>query len=279
MHLEVNRCDVGQRRVTISISRNTDSTKTLIIAPAMGVKSAFYKPFASFFFSRGFNCVLIDYHGMFHEPLSSAPSDISSFGKVDLTRAIEYTLETFNSTDLYFLGHSIAGQVLPLAKNASLLKAAYLVASQSVDVSNWSGKTKVAVNFFWGVSIPIATRLFGYLPSWTYGGKHHLSKSVARDWARLARTPGGMAADTEYNRSCYENFNVPTKFISIENDDLLAPRKAVVDLCQQYGSAVKEVKHLKKHNSTANHVDHFSFFRNDNAEFWDDVYQWFGEVS
>ena len=78
-------------------------------------------------------------------------------------------LETVSKTRALFLGHSIAGQLFPLAKMSNKIKAAYLVASQNVSKNNWSGFSKFKVNIFWHIIIPFCTNLFGYLPAAAYG--------------------------------------------------------------------------------------------------------------
>ena len=279
MNLISHDIKIGQRRVVVSICQSGPSSPTLIIGPAMGVKSSFYHPIAEYFYDRDFNCVLVDYHGMFFESNNPSPSDIASFGKIDLMHVIQYCRDELRAKDLFFLGHSISGQILPLAENANEFSAAYLVASQSVDRTNWSGRSRLAVDFFWNVLIPLSTAIFHYLPAWTYGGKRHLAKSVARDWARLAKTSGGLAEDNAYNGSRYKAYNVPTKFVSIDGDDLLAPKKAVSDLYQRYGSTAKTIRHVGSDSTSRGSIDHFNFFRTHNSELWSDIHHWFNSAA
>jgi len=188
---------------------------------------------------------------------------------------VRYCRNVLHAEELFFLGHSISGQILPLAENANEFSAAYLVASQCVDRNNWSGRSRLAVNFFWSVSIPLATAIFNYLPAWTYGAKRHLSRSVARDWARLAKTSGGVAKDNAYNNGRYLAYNVRTKFLSIAGDHLLAPKKAVSDLYAQYGTTAKAIKHLDA--PSHKRVDHFTFFKKINSDLWIDIQDWFDQ--
>ena len=276
MNFENYQFNVDQRRIAIRVLRHHEQKKAVVIGPAMGVKSSFYHPIASFLHEQGFNCILFDYHGMFVEKEAGPSSDIASFGKNDLSIVIDFALKVLHTDELYFVGHSIAGQVLPLAANANVFKAAYLVASQSVDVTNWSGKSRLAVNVFWNILIPLTTVFFRYLPSWVYGGKHHLAKPVARDWARLAKSKGGIAEDTPYNKTRYRAFTVPTKFVSIEGDDLLAPKRAVTHLYHQYASTVKDHHHHVAKSSKK--LDHFSYFRKQNKCLWEDIPAWFENV-
>jgi len=73
-----HRIEVDDRIITLSIGRSKSSTRALIIGPAMGVKSSFYHSIAEFFYHQDFNCILVDYHGMFYENGKHTKSDIAS---------------------------------------------------------------------------------------------------------------------------------------------------------------------------------------------------------
>lgn len=109
----------------------------IIIAPAMGVKQAFYQDIADYN-SLSYAVITLDYTGM----LTTGGSDdfkMANFGRNDIAGAITITEKQFPGFDIYIIGHSVAGQVFPLAANAYKVKAAYFVASQSVDQVHWSG--------------------------------------------------------------------------------------------------------------------------------------------
>ena len=263
----------------------------IIIAPAMGVKKGFYRDIAEYYNTLSFAVITFNYTGMLSGGRTAAGADfkMEDFGRKDIAGAIALAELQFPGLEIYLIGHSVAGQVFPLAANANRVKAAYFVASQSVDQVHWSGWPKLTVTILWYVSIPLLTHLLGYLPAWGYGGKYKLNRNIAADWARFARTRGGVAADwARFARTrggvaagvhdgpgLYAALRVPSKFISLENDDLLAPERAVIALMEAYGSPVKEHEHLRSGKFGKHHPGHFDFFRKRYRKLWDLPLEWF----
>lgn len=246
----------------------------IIIAPAMGVKRAFYRDIAEHYNSLSYVVITLDYTGMLTTG-GSGDFKMENFGRNDIAGAITMAEKQFPGFDMYLIGHSVAGQVFPLAANANKVKAAYFVASQSVDQVHWSGWPKLTVSILWYVSIPFLTSLLGYLPAWGYGGKYKLNCKIAADWARFARTRGGVAAGVQDGHKLYASLQVPSKFISLENDELLAPERAVRALMEAYSSPIKEHEHWYPGKFGKNHPGHFDFFRKQYRKLWDLPLEWF----
>lgn len=259
----------AKRPVPIRIYELPDPKGVVIIAPAMGVLQGFYKDIAAFLNNAGFAVIAFDYFGMtmHHPPRAVKDNSISRFGMDDLDVVIRYARDTFQDLSLFFVGHSVAGQVFPLAEHAQEVKAAVLIGSQQVSEHLWSGRYKVQVQLFWRLFIPTAVGLYGHLPGFVYGGKHPLQKAIAVDWARLALTKSGMYGENEATRLRYESLTMPVTFISLEGDHLLAPRSAVEALMGQYGSPSKNHIHVVMGRSVRN--PHFEFFRKTSEEYWE----------
>lgn len=256
------------RPLGIRLYEVPDPQGVVIIAPAIGVLQNFYHDIALFLNKHGFHVVTFDYFGMVMNADESAitANAISKFGTHDLDEVIRYTREKFQQLKVYFLGHSIGGQVFPLAEHAHEVTAAFLVGSQQVSHHLWQGVYKIQVQFFWRVLLPTAVRAYGYLPGFAYGGKHGLQKAIALDWSRLARTRTGMYEESEMSKRRYRSLNVPTTFVSLNGDNLLAPQAAVKALMNQYGSPAKRHIHLRLGGSAVN--PHFDFFRKSFQNNW-----------
>ncbi len=257
-----------------AVFRVTQPRAVIIIAPAMGVKQAFYRDISDYYNSLSYAVITLDYTGMLSTG-GSAYFKMEDFGRNDIAGAITIAEKQFPGIDIFLIGHSVAGQVFPLAANANKVKAAYFVASQSVDQVNWSGWPKLTVTILWYVSIPLLTFLLGYLPAWGYGGKYRLNRRIATDWARFARTRGGVAAGVQEGHKLYGSLQVPSKFISLENDELLAPEGAVRALMEAYGSPVKEHEHWYPGKFGKNEPGHFDFFRKRYRKLWNVPLEWF----
>lgn len=249
----------------------------LVIAPAMGVFQKFYKPIASYFAANSYTVITFDYYGMVHGTAEKEVKNLSyaGFGTIDINAVINFAMDEFSDKPLFFLGHSVAGQVFPLAACANKIEVAYFVASQSVSQEYWSGVYRLGIAVFWNLVIPFFVGILGYLPGFAYGGKHKLSARIARDWARHAKTRDGLMGSSAVFRKAYQNLQVPTMFISLENDDILAPKAAVKALMDSYGTADKKHEHLKSEFFNLGKLGHFDFFRSGSKKLWVKVSEWF----
>ncbi|HMB63479.1 MAG TPA: hypothetical protein VKN36_10425 [Eudoraea sp.] len=257
------------------------SKRVLIIGPAMGVRSGFYRTIAEHFFALSYSVITFDYYGMLYgqrDVVSEEPK-ISDWGYKDINMVIEYALERFPTLDIFFLGHSIAGQVFPLAKKSSKIKAVFLVASQNASYQYWKGVSKLKVKFFWYFLLPLAVNMMGYLPGIAYGGKHNLDRSIALDWSRWGRNKVGLLGVEPKAKSRYKNLCSPVKFLSFWDDRMLAPRKAVEQLCNSYGSPNKYHEHVYPEKEGLPEIGHFKFFTKECSSLWHMVDSWFNLVS
>lgn len=267
------------RVVNCTIWNNQAGKRVLVIAPAMGVSRRFYKTIATYFFELSYSVISFDYYGMMNKKSKEDPTiRLSDWGFKDINAVIGYARERFPKQELYFLGHSIAGQLFPLAKMSNEIKAAYLVASQNVSKNNWSGFSKFKVNIFWHIIIPFCTNLFGYLPAAAYGGRHNLHKSIAMDWADWGKNKLGVLGRVPKAPARYKNLNVPTKFLGFSDDDMLAPLKSVEHLYESYGTPFKHYEHAcpKQYGMTS--IGHFKFFKKECKFLWPKVDSWFNHV-
>lgn len=265
------------REINCTVLNNVNSSKTLIIAPAIGVSRHFYREIASHFFSLSYSVVLFDYYAMIdHKDIDKrCKLKISDWGRKDLNGVIGYAQKEFPESDLYFLGHSIAGQIFPFAEKSCEIKAAYLIASQNVSNKNWSGIFKLKVMMFWHVLIPFFTTLMGYLPSSVYGGKYDLHKSIAKNWAELGKSTLGMLGTEEDGYTRYKNMNLPVKFLSFSDDQMLAPKKSVEHLYESYGSPFKLHEHINPKEIGVDSIGHFKFFKPKYMHLWSKIDAWF----
>lgn len=281
MNTKKESIGTGKRAIRTTLYLPEVSQKVLIVAPAMGVNQHFYKTIAEHFAHCSYTVITFDYYGMIHTSDNKYDCGIAleDFGKKDIQEVILYAKRKFPEQQLFFLGHSLAGQVFPLSQVANEVSAAFLVASQSVSLHYWSGKHKGLIYLFWYLTIPVLVSILGYLPGFAYGGKYPLHKNVAMDWARLAKAKEGVFGGVAGAKNLYQHLRVPSYFLSFEDDDLLAPKKATQMLMESYGSKEKVHEHLSTQAKGIPAVGHFDFFRKDYAYLWDMPEKWFQKYS
>jgi predicted alpha/beta hydrolase len=256
------------RRMKMTVWSNSTHNRVLLVAPGIGVGRRFYTSIATFFHAQDYNVLVFDY--------AEAMSDedrLVDWGIRDITRAIDYATTTFSGQDIFFLGHSMAGQVLPLATNANRIKAAMLIASQNVATRYWHGWSFLTLMFYWRVVIPLCLKFAGYLPGFVYGG-NDLPGGIARDWKAWAVTRDGILSAVPGAIDAYQGFKAPIKFISFQ-PDFFAPPRAVERLVTSYGSSTKEHEQFSRASMPMRGNMHFAFFREQNAAYWLGLEQWF----
>ena len=258
------------RRIKMSIFSASTNKRVLLVAPAIGVGRRFYASIAAFFHAQDYNVLVFDY-----AEVMSDEDRLADWGTQDITRVIDYASTTFSGQDIFFLGHSMAGQVLPLAANASRIKAAMLIASQNVAARYWRGWSYLTLMFYWRVVIPLCVKFSGYLPGIVYGG-NDLSGGIARDWKAWAVSSDGILTAVPGAAEAYQRFTAPIKFISFD-PDFFAPPRSVERLVDSYGSSIKEHEQFTRARMPVRGNMHFALFRKNNAAYWWRLEQWFSK--
>ncbi|WP_436517037.1 alpha/beta hydrolase family protein [Ekhidna sp. To15] len=268
------RCEDGKNIVATHFG--LEGLPAVIVAPAVGAARGYYSKFAQSLVEQGFQVVTFDYRGIGESKVEKKDIDttLSSWGEQDLSAVIDWLCKHEEDPNISLIGHSIAGQLFPLAKNKSYVRAAYFVASQTASSIYWSGAQKLTVDLLWNLILPITTSITGKLPSWAYGGKHDLPKYVATEWATWGKHQNGVLQDCPKRARAYKEVDIPLRFISIDDDQLLAPKRAVERLYDQYGSINKDHQHWFPGDFDKKSIGHFGFFRSANKEMWQDVHLW-----
>lgn len=255
-----------------------EGSPLVIISSAVGTDRGYYSKFAKYLVENKFQVITFDYRGIGESQTSRNDQStcLSNWGEQDLTAVIKWAHTNTRQSSILLVGHSIAGQIFPLAKNKNLVSAAYFVASQTAASRYWSGTHKLSIKLFWNLMLPATTTLTGKLPAWTYGGKQSLPKYIAKEWAQWGKHKNGALQDCQVREKLFKEIDIPLRFISLSDDKLLAPKSAVERLVEQYGSSYKEHFHWYPDEFGKKAIGHFGFFRSANEELWEDVNLWLG---
>lgn len=151
----------------------------VVIGSATAVVRSYYSSFASFLASHGIPTLTFDYRGIGgSRPLSlkGFEANEQDWGKQDLPAAIWFMRRLFPHCPLVLVGHSIGMHSVAFASAAT--DDAYQQLSRIVSVSaqhaywrlnSWSKQLWFLAMF--GVLMPIATHVYGYLPARKLGMK------------------------------------------------------------------------------------------------------------
>lgn len=234
----------------------------VVIACATGVRRSYYEPFASYLAEQGLAVLTFDYRGIGDSRpprLAGFTARMQDWGALDLDAALARALELFPGIPLQQIGHSAGGQLVGLCEHADRISAMLGVAAQSGWYGHWKGLGRARMIANWYVAIPLATRMFGYLPG-QLGTGQHLPAGVARQWADWCRHPDYlMSEDREARAASFARVRAPILAYSF-SDDPFAPRAAVDQLVSFYTAAAPERRHLGPADA-GGPIGHFGFFR------------------
>jgi predicted alpha/beta hydrolase len=265
------------RTIGCTVWKTKNAHITVLISPAMGITRKFYTPFAEYLCSCGYQVIAFDYYGMFASKDGPKVSRLTDWGHKDLSTVISFAQNLSPEHRIMLVGHSIAGQIFPLAINHKVVQAACFVASQSASYQFWEGKEKRLVQLFWKVVVPACLFLFRKLPGWAYGGKRALHPGIARDWQHWGSSNTQKAPWILEARKACNTVTTSTMFISISDDLLFAPPKAVEALYQHYGPPQKNYYALQAGENGYTTIGHFDFFKKSHAPLWTTISDWFAQ--
>jgi predicted alpha/beta hydrolase len=249
---------------------NQGKDTLVLISPATAAPRGYYDAFARFLSDRGFAVLTYDYRGMGESrprSLRGFRAAMHEWGEEDLAGVIAWAVRHVQPSRLLGIGHSVGGQLVGLAENNERFDALMTVASQSGWYGHWPESARRSLAFRWRVSVPLLSRVFGYVPG-SLGIKEDLPGGVAREWAAWCSKPGFLLEGHPERRAGFERFDRPILAWSFE-DDHFAPRPAVEWLLRLYGNAPVEHRHRP------GEVGHFGFFRERfRATLWQEAADW-----
>jgi predicted alpha/beta hydrolase len=247
----------------------------VVVGSATGVPRRFYGPFARHLASHGLATVTFDYRGIGGSrprSLRSLDAGMADWGALDLAGVVDWVAHShLGRLPTLYVGHSVGGQVLPLADNAGAFRAAYLVASQSGYWGHWDGRRRLFIACMWHVAVPAVASVCGRLPAALLGGGEDLPPGVAREWARWGRHPEYVVGRVPGAAARFASLAAPVRMVSF-TDDHTAPRRAVDALASFYTGAKMERWEVRPADVGARQIGHFGFFREPvGRPLWDDA--------
>ncbi len=146
----------------------------LLIVPAMGVEQRFYAPFAAWLAERGYLAITFDYLGMGQSrngSLRGLEVDVLGWARHDCSAMLAAALAESGSKPLYWIGHSLGGQILPFVEGRERIDRVFSIASGSGYWKENSPRLRNKVWLFWYLVAPLLTPLLGYFPGRRLDGR------------------------------------------------------------------------------------------------------------
>lgn len=250
------------------------SQRLVIVNSATATPRRYYRHFARAMVEKGFEVLTYDYSGIG----GSAPSDIrgsqatfSAWGEQDMQAVLSWA-QGAGFDRIYMVGHSVGGQVTGLLQDPAAVRAMVTVSAQSGYWRLQGGLQKLSVFLHVHVTLPLLSRLLGYMPWKRLAGGENLPKSAALQWSRWCRDPRYLLGDDTLPLHRYSQFRAPILAYSID-DDSWGTRESVNSMMRAYPNV--ERRHLVPATHGLAELGHFGYFRPSAAGLWEDVVQWF----
>jgi predicted alpha/beta hydrolase len=252
-----------------------DATGALVIAAALGVPGKIYHDIALFFAAEGYSVLTFDYRGL-GDRLLDKPPRLSEWGSLDIQAAIECASGLPGGQQLFFIGHSIGGQLLGLAPSADKLKGTVFVAASFPFWKRYPMPRRLSIGFVFGVVVPVLSTLRSSIPLGILGmGSQRLPSSLVSDWARwVLKDDYLLDKSFGFDSRDYLRLSQPLLVFGFD-DDWLVPVASLDKLLKFYGSMQVEKRLIASGKFDAAGIGHFGFFRKRRrSDLWADTLAW-----
>jgi predicted alpha/beta hydrolase len=236
----------------------------IIIASAMGVAQSYYQSIASWLTEQGYCVLTFDCSGMGESKgkhLKEYQCNILDWATDDYSAALQFVLDTNSASPIYWLGHSLGGQVFPLVNNIERVKKVITVSSGTGYWKHNAPELRNKAPLFWYLVMPIATSLFGYFPGKRLGIIGDLPKQVMFQWRRWCLHPEYcVGVESENVKAKFQQIDVPLHSIYFTDDEMLSLTN-MQDLHVLFGNKNKNLKTVLPKDVGEQRIGHLGFFR------------------
>lgn len=236
----------------------------IVIASAMGVAQSYYQPIANWLTEQGFSVLTFDCSGMAeskNKHLKEYQNNIIDWATEDYSAALQFVLNTDSESPIYWLGHSLGGQVFPLVDEIQQVRKVITVSSGTGYWKHNAPQLRRKAPLFWYFIMPIATSLLGYFPGKKLGMVGDLPKQVMYQWRRWCLHPEYcVGVESEGIKAKFQQLEVPLVSISFSDDEMLSLTN-MQDLHDLFGNENKALKNVHPKDVGEKRIGHLGFFR------------------
>ena len=236
----------------------------VLVVPAMGTPQDYYRPFAEWLALQGYAAATFDYRGTGlsrQGSLRGFEADIFDWARLDCAAMVDALAARAPGMPLYWIGHSLGGQILALVPNRERVAKAVTVACGSGYWRENVPALRVRVWWLWFFLVPVTLRLFGYFPGRTLRKVGDLPRGVMAQWRRWCLDRDyAVGAEGERIRAQYAAVRTPIVSLSFADDEMmsLANTESIHGF---YSGAPRTMRRIAPRDIGVARIGHFGFFR------------------
>lgn len=255
----------GGASIVAHLFEPNGAPRACVIVPcAMGVEQRFYSRFAEWLATQGYLAITFDYRGIGQsapKSLRDLDVDIVGWAREDCAAVIDFAKATVPERPLFWIGHSLGGQLLGLIPNRDRIDRVMTVATGSGYWLENSWPTKRIVWWLWFVVVPLTLRVAGYFPGKRLRKVGNLPKGVMSQWRRWCLSREYVVGvEGEQVRSAYASLPTPIVSISFTDDEMMSA-DSIRSLHALYRTAPVEYRRIAPADIGVKQIGHFGFFR------------------
>ncbi|MBI4750483.1 MAG: alpha/beta fold hydrolase [Acidobacteria bacterium] len=241
-----------------------EAKAVVVIVPAMGVHQEYYGPFAQWLTEQGFLVATFDYRGTGFSrvrPLREVKANIFDWARYDTGAVVEAVFQQANGKPVYWIGHSLGGQIVPFVPRHEQITKVITVGTGSGYWRENAPELRRRVWWLWFFVAPVSMRLFGYFPGKRLRKVGDVPRGVMEQWRRWCLHPEyAVGVEGEAVRKQFAAVNTPIVSLSFEDDEFMSARNTE-SLHGFYVNAPREMKRFAPADIGEKRIGHFGFFK------------------
>ena len=230
----------------------------------MGTGQNYYAALAGWLAAQGFLAATFDYSGTGSSrrvDLREFKVNITDWAQFDCDAMVDAIAAELPGKPLYWLGHSLGGQILGFVPAHHRIAKAVTVACGSGYWLENAPSLRWKVGWLWFVVVPLATRLVGYFPGKRLRKVGDLPRGVIEQWRRWCLDPDyAVGAEGAVARAQFAAVRTPITSLSFADDEMMSARN-IESLHACYVNAPKVMKRITPRDLGVQRIGHFGFFR------------------
>jgi predicted alpha/beta hydrolase len=263
----------GYRLAATLFRPEAPSTSLVVIHCATAVPRRFYRHFAGALAAAGYLALSYDYRGIGGsrpERMRGFEARMRDWALLDMAGVVDWVRKEFDPSRLFFVGHSVGGQIAGLLDNSGCVDGMVTVSAQSGYWALQGAEQKLVTALHAHLTLPLLPRLFGYMP-WP-GTSEDLPRGVALEWSGWCRDPQYLLGDETLPLDRFDDFRAPVLAYSIA-DDKWGTARSVDAMMKAYPNL--ERRHLVPSEAGLKSIGHFGYFRPGSSALWAEAVDWF----
>jgi len=246
----------------------------VIVNSATAVPRRFYRRFALALAEAGYGVITYDYRGIG----GSRPESLRGFEArtrdwvlLDMSAVVRWVRDHGARGKLFLVGHSVGGQLAGLIDEPEAVDGMVTFSAQSGYYALQGAEQKAVVWFHVHATLPVLSRLYGYMPWGKVGSGEDLPRGCALEWAAWCRHPKYLLGDESLPLDRFDAFGAPVLAYSFE-DDKWGTARAVDAMMKAYPQL--ERRHVAPTDVGVDRLGHFGAFRPGASALWDQTIAW-----